>query len=313
MIVSVIEEVFWSSMLKEESRPCRPRLLYFPERDTVHSATHRLKNPVMLNRDNLRKLTPAQGTLGYLTWDSSAGKPEIAGIQGRQGGDACDFVIASPNYGAIDISWHCIRLVALRAGRVDRLSKASLPTMTRALDIVQQVLGSFDPVYLHHVISAILEDGHCGSVWVLHEEQAPDTIQIGYPTYKDQPPPPEKHLQRFKWLNSIGHLAATDGAVLLDSKLRLHGFGAFIDISHSARVVTCIFGRDNIEKRYSTELGGGRHRSAIEFCGRFAPAAAIVVSEDGRISLVWAATPEEILWVPMSILGFSGDVVGASS
>lgn len=34
-IASVIQEVFWASLLKEESRPCRPRLLYFPNRETV--------------------------------------------------------------------------------------------------------------------------------------------------------------------------------------------------------------------------------------------------------------------------------------
>ena len=29
-IASVIEEIFWASLLKEEGRPCRPRLVYFP-------------------------------------------------------------------------------------------------------------------------------------------------------------------------------------------------------------------------------------------------------------------------------------------
>jgi hypothetical protein len=311
-IASVIEEVFWASLLTEESRPCRPRLLYFPNRETVHSATHRLKSPVPLNRDHLRKLTPVQGPLGYLTWDCSSGKPEIAGIQGRQGGDACDFVVTSPNDGALDISWHCVRLVALRAGRFDLYSKASLPTVDRALNIVIELLGSFDLTYLRHAIRAIANDGHGGSVWILREEHAPDGIQIGHPTYRDEPPPRERYEQRFKWLESVGHLAAVDGAVVVDAKLRALGFGAFIDIPDSPRDVQCIFSTSNVEKRPSNELGGGRHRSAVEFCSRFAPAAAMVVSEDGRISLLWATTHDDVLWMPMSILGFSGDVIGSS-
>jgi hypothetical protein len=312
-IACVLEEVFWASLLTEESRPCRPRLLYFPGRETVHGATHRLKSPLTLTRDSLRKLTPLQGPLGYLTWDCVAGKPEIAGIQGRQGGDACDFVVASPHYGALDISWHCIRLVGLRAGRVDRYSKASLPTVSRALNIVRELLGSFDPVYLGHAIRAIANDGHGGSIWILREDQALDGIQIGHPVYQDELPPPERFEQRFKWLASVGHLAGIDGAVVLDTRLRVLGFGAFINIPDSPREVTCVFSTSKVEKRPSVDLGGGRHRSAVEFCSRFAPAAALIVSEDGRISLVWATARDNVLWVPMSVLGFSGEIIGSNS
>jgi hypothetical protein len=63
-----VEEVFWASLLTEEGRPCRPRLLYSPRQECMRQALPRLPKPVRLDRDALRKLAPAQGPLGYLTW-----------------------------------------------------------------------------------------------------------------------------------------------------------------------------------------------------------------------------------------------------
>jgi hypothetical protein len=58
-----VEEIFWASLLTEEGRPCRPRLLYVPRQESMRSAVHRLAAPVALTRATLRKLTPAQGHL----------------------------------------------------------------------------------------------------------------------------------------------------------------------------------------------------------------------------------------------------------
>jgi hypothetical protein len=82
-IALVLEEVFWSSLLTEEGRPCRPRLLYIPRQENLRQATHRLAIPVALTRENLRKLSPSQGPLGYLTWDCASNAAEITGVQGR--------------------------------------------------------------------------------------------------------------------------------------------------------------------------------------------------------------------------------------
>lgn len=62
-ISHVIEEVFWASMLTEEGRPCRPRLIYLPRHHSLfmRGAVHRLVAPIRLTRASLRKLTPSQG------------------------------------------------------------------------------------------------------------------------------------------------------------------------------------------------------------------------------------------------------------
>jgi len=52
----------------------------------MNKQVHRLEKPVPLDRKHLRKLTPVQGPLGYLTWDCVSGKPEITGVQGYHPG-----------------------------------------------------------------------------------------------------------------------------------------------------------------------------------------------------------------------------------
>jgi hypothetical protein len=305
----VIEEVFWASMLTEEGRPCRPRLIYSPKAKDRGYWAHWLGEPTPLSRETLRKLMPTQGPLGFLVWDCEGESPQIVAVEGSQYGIVGDFTVAAPAYGALDVTWHCLRIVALRAGRIDCRSREFLPDQGGALNIVWKLLDSFDPIYLRHTIRSIAQEGHGGAIWVLKEGRSLDGIQVGHVIRGSNPPTRQQHQQRFKWLESVGNLAAVDGAVLIDSQLRVLGFGCFVDVPNSPRDVLCLSGTGKVEKRPSKSLGGGRHRSAIEFCCRFAPAAAIVVSEDGRISLMWAAPNEPPFWAPLSILGFVGDLL----
>jgi DisA bacterial checkpoint controller nucleotide-binding len=307
LIAYVIEEVFWASLLTEEARPCRPRLLYSPQREEFSRAVHRLLNPLTLTREQLRKLTPVQGPLGYLTWDSLSGKAEITGIEGRQGGDPCVFTIAAPNNGALDHSWSCMRLVTLRAGKVDRLSATALPDVHRALDVVRGLLGNFAPIFLGRTIRAIADQGHGGAIWIVGEGRTIEGIQLGYPIEQKENILPQDFAQRAQWLESVGHLAAVDGAVLLDSGLRVLGFGAFVNIpDHQAEVT--YYSAGAVQKIKPESIGGGRHRSALEFCRSYTPAAAIVVSEDGRISVIWG-TVEGVHCTPLSLLGLSDNII----
>jgi len=277
----------------------------------MRQAVHRLAKPIRLNRDALRKLTPAQGPLGYLTWDyaSASGEAEITGIQGREGGDPSDLIISAPKNGALEIDWSSARLLAFRAGRLDRLSQASLLGVHEALRIVQTLTGTFEPAFLGQTVRTIANAGHGGAVWILREGCSPDGVHFGYPFQRDERPLPQRYDIRSGWLNSLGYLAATDGAVLVDSRAKVLGFGVFIDIPNSPRMITDCSNRGHTKDFESTKLGGGRHRSAVEFCVRFAPAAAIVVSEDGRISAIWAAAGAAPCFAPFSTLGIPTDAI----
>jgi DisA bacterial checkpoint controller nucleotide-binding len=307
-ISALFEEVFWASQLTEEGRPCLPRLLYLPRQQIMRQAIHRLSEPIELTREALRKLTPIQGELGYLTWDCESNSAEITGVQGREGGDPCDFITAAPKNGALDISWACSRLIALRAGRIERLSNTILKDVNTALGTLMNIMNNFEIMHLGTTIQTIVDNGHGGAIWVLREGSPHDGIHIGHQVQPDERPVPIKREQRFPWLQSLGHLASVDGAVLINTRLQVLGFGSFIDISDTHQV-TNISNENREEKLSSTQLGGGRHRSAMEFCVRFAPAAAIVVSEDGRISIMWAASPDAPYCSQVSLLAIISDTI----
>jgi hypothetical protein len=306
-ISSMLEEVFWASQLSEENRPCRPRLLYAPRQESLRPAIHRFVQPVPLTRSNLRKLAPLQGPLGYLTWNYFSDCVEITGIQWREGGDPCDFIVIAPRNGALDVYWDGGRLVALRDGKIQTLSKEYWKD---GLSLFQQVgkwMGKTDLILLNRTIRTISDAGHGGAIWILREECALNDMQIGHVIKLDERPLSLTGENRHLWLKSIGHLAAIDGAVLINARLQVLAVGTFIEISKDVKNVDYINNNGETQQRLSTEIGGGRHRSAIEFCSRFAPAAAFVVSEDGYITLILSKTADDIFAMPFPTLGITSD------
>ena len=73
-----------------------------------------------------------------------------------------------------------------------------------------------------------------------------------------------------KCSDTLAALTRVDGAVVMEKDLSLHGFGATI------RVLT---------DPESQSEGGHRHRSAIALCQKYRGAVAIVISQDGPISV----------------------------
>jgi len=308
-LARVLGEVFWASTLVEEGRPCRPRLLFLPSGDRARAA-HWLTRPIPLTRESIRKLSPAHGPLGYLTWSLNAQSAYVTGIQTRQGDEADDLVVVAPAAGALDVSWFAFRILTMRDGKVHGLSKRALPDPRDAYDLVGDVLGAFEPLFLNATVRAIVEHAHGGSVWLVREGRTLHTLRMEQRIEHD----PRGLMERFpseearnQWLVSIAYLAGTDGAVVLDSRFRLLGFGVFIP-SKPVRIVRRLHNgkRETIS---STQLGGGRHRSAAQFCARYAPAAAIVVSVDGRVSVIAATSSEQPPWCAEVVsLGFANEV-----
>jgi hypothetical protein len=307
-LAHVLREVFWASTLVDEGRPCRPRLLYLPASDRTRPA-HWLTQPVPLSRESLRKLAPAQGPFGYLIWSPIARRAVITGVQARQDDDAEDLVVAAPASGAIDVSWFSFRILTMRDGKVHGLSRRALPDSRDACGLVGDVIGAFEPLFLNTTVRAIVEHAHGGAVWLVREGRTLRSLRMDRRIAHDA----RSLLERFpveearkQWLVSIAHLAGTDGAVVLDSTFRMLGFGVFIP-SKPVRVVRRLHdgSRETIS---SAQLGGGRHRSAAQFCARFAPAAAVVVSVDGRVSVMAAEGRDQMPWCAEVVsLGFAAE------
>jgi hypothetical protein len=89
----------------------------------------------------------------------------------------------------------------------------------------------------------------------------------------------------------VGRLAAVDGAVLLASSLRVVAFGAFVKSPAPAPSIALMDASGRPQA--ASSLKGARHKSALWFCQSWPAALALVVSQDGEISL-YVRKPEPL-------------------
>ena len=97
----------------------------------------------------------------------------------------------------------------------------------------------------------------------------------------------EAHRQLLtKLLRSIGKLSRIDGAVVMDTDLRVHGFGAKLSGTQESFTVAEL---DTITASVSevsiSSLGGMRHQSAARYVHRNTDSIVVVASQDGRLTL----------------------------
>jgi hypothetical protein len=92
----------------------------------------------------------------------------------------------------------------------------------------------------------------------------------------------------FEWSRLMANLTAVDGAVVLDKRFGLLGFGA--EVSAELPSPTCVWRADDTEGHerapYDIENVGTRHRAAFRFVNDHPQGLAIVVSHDGGVTFV---------------------------
>ena len=102
----------------------------------------------------------------------------------------------------------------------------------------------------------------------------------------------------FEWSRLVANLAAIDGAVVLDKRLGLLGFGA--EVSAELPSPTHVWRSHDTEGRereaYDIENVGTRHRAAYRFVHDHPQGLAIVVSHDGGVSFVANREQEVVFW-----------------
>lgn len=302
-LAQVIEECFWATTLKDEGRPCRPRLRYLPK-PAPHRIVHWFSTPVPLDRQALRKLAPTQGPLhSCLVWAVVDGGPVITGIDVQPGGDPGDLRIDGTDFGAISISWNFFKYLTFRGGEARWLLQCALPDSGVLSPLLASVLGDITGSFLLARMDSLAKDGHGGAFWIVRDPERLSGVTIGT-RLRDEPTILERFEQQVPWLDSITALAGADGAVLMDAKGRVLGFGAFTDIPAEFPMLQRLPGGET-ESITSFQLGGGRHRSAAQFCQSCAPAAAVVVSADGRVMVLVGALGDPLVWcAEVNTVGF---------
>jgi hypothetical protein len=102
----------------------------------------------------------------------------------------------------------------------------------------------------------------------------------------------------FEWSRVIANLAGIDGAVVLDKRFALVGFGAEVSAELAAPTrVWRALDREGARRRpEDVEAVGTRHRAAYRFVSDHSGSLAIVVSHDGGVSFVANREGEVVYW-----------------
>lgn len=102
----------------------------------------------------------------------------------------------------------------------------------------------------------------------------------------------------FEWSRVIANLAAIDGAVVLDKRFALVGFGAEVsaEVPAPRRVLRALDTEGRELRPEDVEAVGTRHRAAYRFVAQHPGALAIVISHDGGVSFVTCRDGEPVFW-----------------
>jgi hypothetical protein len=123
---------------------------------------------------------------------------------------------------------------------------------------------------------------------------------VGWSDFALNPSPRLERLEQavFELGRVLANLAAVDGAVVIDKRLGLVGFGAEVsaELPPPPRVWRALDteGRERVADHF--ENVGTRHRAAYRFAGHHPEGLAIVVSQDGGVSFVANHGGEVVFW-----------------
>jgi len=102
----------------------------------------------------------------------------------------------------------------------------------------------------------------------------------------------------FEWSRVVANLAAVDGAVVLDKRFALVGFGAEVspDVAPPSRVWRALDAEGTERCPDDVEAVGTRHRAAYRFVQAHPGGLAIVVSHDGAVAFVANRSGDVVYW-----------------
>jgi hypothetical protein len=129
---------------------------------------------------------------------------------------------------------------------------------------------------------------------------ATSKTSVGWSDFASNTSPELEKLEQavFEMSRVMANLAATDGAVVLDKRFRLLGFGAevFAELPTPPQVFRALDTEGAELSPYAIENVGTRHRAAYRFVNDHQDGLAIVVSQDGGVSFVANRDRKVVFW-----------------
>jgi hypothetical protein len=123
---------------------------------------------------------------------------------------------------------------------------------------------------------------------------------VGWSDFASNSSPELETLEQavFEMSRVVANLAATDGAVVLDKRFRLLGFGAEVsaELPTPQRVFRALDTEGHEQEPEAIENVGTRHRAAYRFVNDHPGGLAIVISQDGGVSFVANRQQKVVFW-----------------
>jgi hypothetical protein len=123
---------------------------------------------------------------------------------------------------------------------------------------------------------------------------------VGWSDFADDDSPEIEKLEQavFEWSRVVANLTAIDGAVVLDKRFGLVGFGA--EVSAELAAPSRVWRATDVEghecRPEDVESVGTRHRAAYRFVNDHPAGVAIVISHDGGVSFVAKRGDQVLFW-----------------
>ena len=319
-IGKLVNVAFWASLRTEEGVTA-PIAIAYESESKRNDTVFKLESPVDFSVEALVKLSPIirDGKALLTISKSSKGQLEIDGICTSR--DFPDFAIRSNSPGGISITAKEKIVADVIPGRRPRVrvfqSINSFDNIMHDLLLESTLFedGQKDmaEIVLYHLCKAMLH-GHGGTLLIVPSSSSAWQKSISFKykisdnsrgisasahqwlkeatggvIYKGLPVLPENsadenHIMLMS--NTIGAIAAVDGATVIDSNYGLLGFGAKITIPEPfAGTISWAEPMLNDSKEIKIlDAGGMRHRSGIQFVSDNPGCIAIVASQDGRLT-----------------------------
>ncbi len=127
-----------------------------------------------------------------------------------------------------------------------------------------------------------------------------DKASVGWSDFASDQSPDLERLEQavFEFSRVIASLTAIDGAVVIDKRFELIGYGAEVSADLPAPSRVCrgldVEGRERVPE--SIENVGTRHRAAYRFVQHHPQGIAIVISQDGGVSFVANRHGDVVFW-----------------
>jgi hypothetical protein len=299
-IEALIDAAFWASLRREEGYIPRISLAYLPKDQAEHPLL--LERPLALNPSALTRVAPAVERPGVhlgvwreqdelCVWGATRGIPPLC------------FVVEVSAPGLLVVKHHSgqqtrkfINVAVLEGDQIKLVEESvsgpeSPPLFKSLIAFDSPEPGNHSAAAIIQLAVAMREHGHGGSLLFVPAGTESWRSSIMQPMQYAVSPP----FSLGGAIAAVGGLTAVDGAVVLNNRYEVLGFGVKIVRKKGSRPVEQVILTEPVQGAepatvHPDQLGGTRHLSAAQFVNDQRDAVALVASQDGRFTVFeWSA------------------------